>query len=308
MRTTFASTLEEQANLDKKIVLLTADMGFSVFETFRKKFPDRFFNVGISEQNMIGLAAGLALAGKKVFVYSIIPFVTFRCLEQIRNDLCYQDLPVVVVGVGSGVSYGAAGFSHHALEDIGALKSIPNIVILAPSDPSEVRQLVIESCKYKHPVYLRLGKNNEKTFNFSNRIKIGGSYYIRKGKKVALVTCGNVIEEVMEAYERLKASKIIVSVVSVPTIKPLDASFFKALLKAHKHVFIIEEHNIFGGLGDSIFNFNKNNLNKNDIYHIAFNDKFVQEIGDNKYLRKISGLDANSIYNKVLIIVKNKGA
>ncbi|MFH1840212.1 MAG: transketolase C-terminal domain-containing protein [Nanoarchaeota archaeon] len=305
MRTTFIRTLEKLAELNKNIVLLTGDLGFSVFEDFQKKFPDRFFNVGIAEQNMAGLAAGLALNGKKVFIYSIIPFVTFRCLEQIRNDICYPNLDVVIVGVGSGVSYGSAGFSHHAIDDVGALKSIPNLTILAPSDPLEVERLVLECVDYKHPVYLRLGKNNEVSINDPEiDIKIGKAHYVYKGKDIALVTYGNIIEEVNSACKKLGTLGRNVSLVSVPTLKPMDVSFFQNLFETHKYIFIIEEHNKIGGLGDSIFRINKNNLNRNIFEHLAVNDQFLCGAGNNKYFRKELGLDSEAIFNSVIRVLE----
>ncbi|MEM3585164.1 MAG: transketolase C-terminal domain-containing protein [Candidatus Woesearchaeota archaeon] len=287
--------MEKEVEKKENIVLITGDLGFSVFESFQNKFPNRFFNAGIAEQNMIGVAAGLSLAGKKVFVYSIIPFITFRCLEQIRNDICYQDRDVVLVGVGSGVSYGSLGFSHHAIEDVGCLKSIPNITILSPSDPNEVSALTKEAVSFKHPIYLRLGKNNEKNFNYSKSIRIGKAYYIKKGSNVALVTHGNIMEEVILAYEKLKKHGINASVISCPTIKPLDKQFFRALYRDHEKVFVIEEHNTIGGLGDSLCQ-----LNFGKTIKIGIEDHFIYEAGSQAYLRKKEGLDSDSIVKKVI--------
>jgi len=184
------------------------------------KYPNNFFNMGISEQNMIGVAAGLTLTGKKVFAYSIIPFVTFKCVEQIRNDLCYPNLDVVVVGVGSGFSYGPAGFSHHSLEDVGTLKTLPNLTILTPSDPLETKCLTQEVVNYKHPAYLRLGKNNEKVINEDSlNLKIGDINILKSGKDFALITHGNIIGEVYLSYEKLLKEGHNPSLISVPTIK-----------------------------------------------------------------------------------------
>ena len=227
MRTAFIKELEKQAEENKNIVVLVGDLGFSVFDNFRKKFPDRFFNMGIAEQNMMSVAAGLALNGKKVFVYSIIPFVTARCIEQIKNDICYPSLDVVIVGVGSGVSYGSAGFSHHAIEDIALMKSLSDMTVLTPSDPHEVKKLVSECCKYDAPSYLRLGKNNETIFNNENQeIIIGKSHYIKKGKDIAIIVNGNIIEEVKLSQKLLEDEQINPSIISVPTLKPIDELFF----------------------------------------------------------------------------------
>ena len=161
MRKAFVNKLTQLVNKNKDIYLLTGDLGFSVFDEFKNNFHDNYLNVGVSESNMIGMAAGLALAGKQVFVYSIIPFVTLRCLEQIRNDLCYQRLPVKIIGVGEGLSYGTAGATHHALEDIAIMSALPEMTVIAPGDPKEVECAVANSLELKGPCYIRLGKTGE---------------------------------------------------------------------------------------------------------------------------------------------------
>jgi len=149
MRKAFINTLIKEAEKDKRIFLLTGDLGFSVLEEFQKKFPDRFFDMGVAEQNMIGVAAGLALSGKIVFAYSIVPFVTMRCFEQIRNDLCYQNLNVRLIGIGGGVAYGTAGATHYALEDVSIMRSLVNMTVISPGDPKETEMAVRFSIKHK---------------------------------------------------------------------------------------------------------------------------------------------------------------
>jgi transketolase len=300
MRTAFIKEFEKQAELNEDIVVLVGDLGFSVFDEFRKKFPDRFFNMGIAEQNMMSVAAGLALNGKKVFVYSIIPFVTARCIEQIKNDICYPNLNVTIVGVGSGFSYGSAGFSHHAIEDISLMKSLPNMAVLTPSDPHEVTELVSQCIDYENPTYLRLGKNGEQIFNHKNqKIILGKSHYIKEGEEVAIISNGNIVEEVILASKKLNDININYSIVSIPTLKPIDKSFFDGVFKKHKFIFIIEEHNKIGGLGDTLFSLNKENKYRNIIKHFAIDDSFVKIVGDNKYIRKELKLDAYSIFDKI---------
>ncbi len=162
MRKTFVKTLIELAEKDESIYLLTGDIGFNALEAFADKFPKRFINCGIAEQNMMGVAAGLALSGKKVYVYSIIPFVTVRCLEQIKNDVCFQNLDVKIVGYATGFSYGAQGTTHHAIEDVGVMRALPNMTVLSPADPSEERELILQSYKTKSPAYIRLDKGGER--------------------------------------------------------------------------------------------------------------------------------------------------
>ena len=160
-RTTFIQTLIELARKDERIFLLTPDMGYSVLEKFRDEFPDRFLNCGIAEQNTISLAAGLAASGKIVYVYSIIPFVTMRCFEQVRLDLAYNNTNVKLIGIGAGFTYGSAGTSHHAIEDIAIMRCIPNMTVLCPGDPIETRELIKRSYEMYGPTYIRLGKNGE---------------------------------------------------------------------------------------------------------------------------------------------------
>ena len=304
MRDSFIKVLSEEAEKNENIVLLTGDLGFSLFEKFQEKFPDRFYNMGIAEQNMVGVAAGLALQGKKVFVYSIIPFVTYRCLEQIRNDLCYQELGVVIVGVGSGLSYGASGFSHHAIDDIGCLRSVPNLTILSPSDPVEVGELVKQSIDYPHPVYLRLGKAKEPVFTKdSSKIKIGKINPIRLGSKLAILVHGNIIDEVHSSLDILKKQEVNPSLISVHTIKPLGEEEIRGVLKDHSHIIIVEKHSYIGGLGDSVFNLNKNNENSNKFLHICLDDSFVHEVGGSKHLRSHTQMDSKSIARRILRFV-----
>ncbi len=157
MRNAFCRSLARLAEADPDVMLLTGDLGFGVFEEFRDRFPKQFVNAGVAEQNMVSVAAGLALAGKTVFTYSIIPFAVFRCLEQIRDDVCYHDLPVCVVGVGAGYSYGHMGPTHHALEDIGVLRTLPGLSVLSPADGFEAEGAVEAFARHRRPCYLRLG-------------------------------------------------------------------------------------------------------------------------------------------------------
>lgn len=303
MRTAFIQALTEQAKKEKRIILLTGDLGFSVFENFEKDFPQRFFNIGIQEQNMVGISAGLSLTGKKVFAYSIIPFITLRCMEHIRNDLCYQDLKVVLVGVGTGFSYGSLGFSHQALEDIGILKTLPNMTILSPADPVEIHALVKECSSYKHPIYMRIGKCIGSITKKKN-IKIGEINILEQGKDTAILTHGDIAHEVYAAYQQLVLKGHHPTLVTFPTIKPLNVKATQQLLKEHKNIVIIEEHYAFGGLGDSIFQLNKDNLNKNRFLHCCVSNTFLEKGGDSRFLRKASGLDAASLTKTILKFLK----
>lgn len=291
MRNTFSRKIAEYAERGEDFIVLSADLGYSVFDNFREQYPKKFFNVGIAENTMVGVAAGLAMAGKKVFVYSISKFLANKCFEQIREDICYHDVPIVMVGTGSGFSYGQAGHTHYSNEDIGCLRTIPDLTILSPADPVELEILLDQSLTYPHPIYFKIGKNGEKNFCKNKDLKIGQAYYVEKEKDIALITHGNIIEEVIKAWELLKKDGFNVSVVSSPTIKPIDVQFFNELTKSHTQLYVIEEHSEIGGLGDA--------LSYLSVRRIAVKDKTFYKCGDPHYLRKMSDIDSESIYLKV---------
>jgi len=291
MRNTVARKMSEYADDGKRFIVLSADLGYSVFDNFKEQHPDQFFNSGIAENTMVGVAAGLTITGKKVFVYSIASFISEKCFEQIREDVCYPQLPVVLMGTGAGFAYGEAGVTHWANEDIGCLRTIPGLTILSPSDPVELELLLDQSLTYPHPIYFRLGKNGEKNFCTNKKLKIGQAYYLKEERGIALVTHGNIIEEVVRARELLKRDGLNVSIVSSPTIKPLDKPFFIKLARTHKHIYVIEEHSEIGGLGDA--------LSFLSIKEIAIKDEVLNVGGDVPYLRQLAGIDANSIYARV---------
>lgn len=291
MRNTIARKMTEYAEKGEKFIVLSADLGYSVFDSFQERYPDKFFNSGIAENTMVGVAAGLAMGGKKVLVYSISSFLAEKCFEQIREDICYHKLPVVLIGTGAGFAYGQAGFTHWSNEDIGCLRTIPGLTILSPSDPLELGMLLDQSLTYPHPIYLRIGKNGEKSYCDNKELRIGQAYYLEKERDIALVTHGNIMEEVVKARDLLKKDGFNVSLVSSPTIKPFDKDFFDELAKIHPNIYVIEEHSEIGGLGDA--------LSYLDVNQIAVKDKILYEGGDANYLRKLSGVDARSIYLKV---------
>jgi transketolase len=291
MRNTFSNKITEYANRNEDFIVIYADLGYSVFDTFRRNYPTKFFNTGIAENNMVGVAAGLAMSGKKVFVYSISKFLANKCFEQIREDVCYHDVPVVMVGVGSGFSYGHAGYSHYSNEDIGCLRTIPGLTVISPIDPVELRILLDQILIYPHPVYFRLGKNGEKCFSEKNNLKIGEAYYLKKEKDIALIIHGNIAEEVFKARKLLKKDGFNVSIISSPTIKPLDKRFFRKLLQTHSSLYVIEEHSEIGGLGDA--------LGYLGVKKIAIKDKTFYKCGGVDYLRKKAGLNAKAMYCKI---------
>ena len=292
LRTAFIDTLRELARIDDRIFLLTADMGYSVFETFRDEFPDRFLNTGIAEQNTIGIAAGLAARGKIVYVYSIIPFVTMRCFEQVRLDLAYNFMNVKLVGVGAGLTYGPLGSSHHALEDIAIMRSLPDMTVLCPGDPIETRELIKRSYEYEGPVYIRLGKNGEpKIHPDKTRIEIGKSITVLEGNDLALITTSNMLETGKKWVEEWKQDGVNVSLISMPSLKPFDSSTVKNLIDKEIPIITLEEHSVIGGLGSIISQVIATTGKPVKFQQIGINDKFSHVIGGHEFQRKKFMLD-----------------
>ena len=292
LRTAFIDTLRELARIDDRIFLLTADMGYSVLETFRDEFPDRFLNTGIAEQNTIGIAAGLASRGKIVFVYSIIPFVTMRCFEQVRLDLAYNFMNVKLVGVGAGLTYGLLGSSHHALEDIAIMRSLPDMTVLCPGDPIETRELIKRSYEYEGPVYIRLGKNGEpKIHSDQTRIEIGKSITVLEGNDMALITTSNMLETGKKWVEEWKQDGVNVSLISMPSLKPFDSSTVKNLIDKEIPIITLEEHSVIGGLGSIISQVIATIGKPVKFKQIGINDKFSHVVGGHEFQRKKFMLD-----------------
>jgi transketolase len=249
MRTAFIETLCRVAAHDERVWLLTGDVGYSVLERFAEKFPERFVNVGVAEQNMIGTAAGLALSGKRVFTYTIANFATFRCLEQIRNDVCYHNLDVTVVSVGGGVAYGAAGYTHHAIEDLAIMQTLPNMSVIAPGDPVETRLAVEAIVKQSGPTYLRLGKASEPMVHPAiPPFSIGQAVVLREGKDVTLISTGGILSVVVNAADLLLKENIQARIISMHTLKPIDVDAILRAAAETRALVCIEEHRAPGAL------------------------------------------------------------
>jgi len=283
MRTAFIKTLIELAE-DNNTYLLTNDLGFSVLEGFAEKFPDKFFNMGVAEANIIGVAAGLALSGKKVYVYSITPFITMRCFEQIRNDLCMQNLDVKVIGIGAGLCYGSSGPTHHSIIDIAIMRALPNMTVICPGDPKETEGAVRYAHSHKGPVYLRLGKAKEPDVHNKPFDK---SITLREGD-VAVIATGNILATAKEVAERLN-----IGLISMPVIKPIDK---EAILKL-KTIYTIEEHSLIGGLGSAVAEII---AGKNISFKMfGIKDRFTKEAGSQEYLREKNGLTTEQIIKEI---------
>lgn len=298
MRTNFINQLIEEARHNEKIFLLVGDLGYHVIEPFAEEFPDRFLNVGIAEQNMAGIAAGLAMTGYNVYFYSIGNFPTIRCLEQIRNDIAYHQANVKVVSVGAGYAYGSLGATHQATEEIGALRVLPNMVVATPGDPLEARAITKISASYDGPMYIRLGKAGEKTVHSEDSIdlKIGDicSVITREGNQTAVFACGNILDA---ALHQINEENLNYDLYSVPFVKPINKEQLINIIKTHPAGLItIEEHQKSCGMGSAIVEI------LNDLYYegnievypkvkrIAIPDEFADVVGTQVFLREHEGL------------------
>ena len=301
MRIAFVNTLQELAEKNKNIMLLTGDLGYSVFERYIKLFPKQFINMGVSEQNMTGVAAGLAIENKIPFIYSIVPFVTMRNFEQIRNDICYQNLNVKIIGVGAGFSYGSYGHTHHGLEDIGILRILANLTIICPGDPIETELAVKKAIEIKGPVYIRLGRAGEAIVHDKRpKFSVGKGLIIKEGKDITIVATGTMLHTGLEVSKELKNKGISVRLISMHTIKPFDSEAIIDSAKKTKAIFSLEEHSIIGGLGSAVSEVLAENKISTRFKRLGVPDRFTKEIGDQEYMRKVNGLSIDSIVEVIL--------
>lgn len=297
MRTKFINQLLEEARTNDKIFLIVGDLGYHVVEPFAEAFPDRFLNIGIAEQNMIGVATGLALTGYNVFVYSIGNFPTLRCMEQVRNDVAYHHANVKIISVGAGYAYGCLGATHQATEDIGAMRVIPNMVVATPGDPIEAEAIAKMSSTYEGPMYIRLGKAGEKVVHADNlkKLEIGDILSLKEtGNATAVIACGSILDEASKSIEE---NNLPYDLYSVPFIKPLNKRQLKVIAETHPNgLVVMEEHQKSCGVGSAIIEllsdmYNAGELNEfPKIKRQAINDVFLSIVGNQCYLREVAGI------------------
>ena len=295
MRNAFISTIIELAEKDERVVLLTGDLGYKIFDDFAKRFSKRFYNVGIAEANMIGLAAGLAHSGLKPYCYSIVPFATSRCCEQIRDDVCYNNKDVKIIGYGAGFTYGHNGPTHHGIDDIGALRSIPNIVICSPSSTEETSMVIRKTYENNTPTYIRLGRAYDEKgilFNFKSDLL-----------DVVVVTTGNIVSVAVEVKEKLESYGLRCSIFSTPFIKPLDIDNLDEVVARTNCVASLEEHNIVGGFGSAIAEYLYETQANVRFKRFGIKDQFYHVSGDQQYLRNLAGLNADVIVEDILFML-----
>ncbi len=252
MRTAFIQELCKLAAENDQIWLVCGDLGYSVLEAFADRFPKQYLNAGVAEQNMTGIAAGLAMTGKTVFTYSIANFPVMRCLEQIRNDICYHNLNVKIVSVGGGLAYGSHGYTHHGVEDLAVMSIMPNMSVIAPADPVEARAATRALVANQGPAYLRLGKAGEPILHKSDlNFQIGHAIQMHDGTDLTLVSTGGMLGMTLEAADRLRANGHSIRVLSMPTLVPFDAAAIARAARETGGIITVEEHGI-GGLGTQV--------------------------------------------------------
>jgi transketolase len=302
MRNAFADEITQLGAADPRVVLLSGDIGNKLFDKFKERAPGRFFNCGVAEANMMGMAAGMALSGLRPVVYTITPFTTTRCFEQIRVDVCYHEAPVVIVGTGSGLSYADLGPTHHSCEDMAILRTLPGMTIVAPADAMELRLALRQALAHDGPVYMRIGKKGEPAVHPKEvDLALGRAITLQPGDDACLIGTGVVTAIMLDAARKLEASGISARVESFHTVKPLDEGVLQEVFARYPVVAIAEEHGRIGGLSGAVAEWLARQPNPARGRLLAFgtDDAFMHEVGSTDYARRKFGLTAEHIAEQV---------
>ena len=304
MRDAFAKEMKSIVERQNNVVLLSGDIGNRMFDGLKNSRPEQFINCGIAEANMMSMAAGMGLSGMRPVIYTITPFTTLRCLEQIRIGVAYHRSPVVIVGTGSGLSYSELGPTHHSLEDMAIIRTIPNINVLAPSDKVELIFQLREAIASPIPTYIRIGKKGEPNLGkLNNNYGIGKANILRDGNKYLLLGVGPIVGEALKAAEMLELDGVSLCVASMGGVSPLDVEFLsKMISKNFTHWITLEEHGIVGGLGSSIIEWlsDSNNSEIINLKRLGVPKQFINKLGNQEYTRNQFGLDFLGIKKQIL--------
>ncbi|MBT7080160.1 MAG: transketolase [Chloroflexi bacterium] len=301
MRNAFADELTTLAGSDERVVLLSGDIGNRLFDKFKSVDNNRFYNCGIAEANMMGVAAGMALSGLRPFVYTIAPFATTRCFEQIRVDVCYHKAPVVIVGTGSGLSYAELGPTHHSLEDLAIMRTLPGMNVYAPCDTIELRLIMREVMQSNSPAYIRIGKKGEPDIHSAPpKLNLGKAIVVRPGEQVTLLTVGNMVAESLKAAEYLAQQGVEAEVVSFHTVKPLDQVYLSQAMERFSLLVTVEEHSRVGGFGSAVAEWFMAEGRMAPLMSFGTEDEFMHEVGHQAYARKRYGLAAQNLSEKIM--------
>lgn len=304
MRDSFVRALSELAAEDERVMFVNGDLGFGVLTDFIRRFPERYVNAGVAEQNMTAIACGMALTGARAYTYSIGNFPTLRCLEQLRNDVCYHHADVTVVAIGGGFSYGPLGVSHFATEDLAVTRSLPGMCVVAPSDPWQAYQLTLQLHQRGGPAYLRIDKGRAGLA--AGEVELGKAREVRGGQDGVIFSTGAILSEALGAADALRQDGLELRVIDVHTIKPLDLDHICTAAAQCGHIFTLEEHVIAGGLGSAIAEACvEAGVALKSFRRIGLPDVFPDVVGDQAYLRARYGLDRASIAKTVGTVVAN---
>ncbi|NJN81473.1 MAG: transketolase [Caldilineaceae bacterium] len=307
MRTAFINELCEVAAENERVWLLCADIGYSVLERFADRFPDRFVNVGVAEQNMTGIAAGLAMSGKIVFTYSIANFPTLRCLEQIRSDVCYHNANVKVVSVGGGLAYGPQGYTHHGLEDLAIMRSLPNMKVVAPADPVEAQLATRAVATLAGPAYLRLGKANEPVVHSDlPSFETGKVVKVQDGERVLIVSTGGMLKTVLDVGKQLENQGVKAAIWSSPWLKPFDEAAIRTALSRFSLIVTVENAQESGGLGSCVAEvIAESESGGTRLIRAGVPDTILKRAYSQEAGRSMLGLDAASLSQRVLALLES---
>jgi transketolase len=309
MRNAFAAEVTALADQDPRIVLLSGDIGNRLFDDLRSRHPTRFLNCGVAEGNMMGVAAGLGLSGLRPVVYTITPFTTTRCLEQIRVDVAYHEAPVVIVGTGAGLAYADLGPTHHSLEDFAIFRAIPNLQILAPWDAPSLRALLRAAIASGKPTYMRIGKKGEKEISVAGgTVTIGRTYDLRDGDDACLLAVGTIGGEAVKAADQLAAAGRRVRLALVGTVKPFNAELYANLANRYRIICTVEEHATAGGFGEQLAAFVAQNGLACRVVCMGARDEFMHVVGTQSYARTFYGIDADAIVRTVTAALDRRPA
>lgn len=296
MRNAYISALYELAQNDERVLSLVADNGAVVFDHFRKSFNDRFINFGISEANMISAAAGLASRGKIPFAYTIAGFITMRAFEQVRNDVCFQNQNVKLVGVGAGMKYSVLGPTHHALEDVALMRVLPNMKIIVPATPLEAYQATLFAASIDAPVYIRLeGTKEPELFQEDFKFTFGKASILKDGSDVVFITMGSIINDVIAADMKLKELGINSTIINMSSLKPIDESVIVQMGEKIGKIVTVEEHSVINGLGSAVGDVLFKNGIKCNLKKIGIQDHFAKGYGSHEYIKNNNDLSVEEI-------------
>ena len=297
MRSTFVQTISRLAREDPKVMLVIGDTGFSVMEPFEAEFGPRFVNVGIAEQSFVSFAAGLAAAGMKPFAYNVVSFMTLRSAEQIMLDVCYQENPVILVGVGGGFAYGSAGPTHHALQDIALMRTFPNMDVYCPADPAEMEAVMMTAYRRQLPAYIRIGRSVDAPIHQGTvDAPVEKAISLAQGRDIAILACGTILREAVQVTSLLEEQGCSVTLYSVPRVQPLDEEAVLACAAGHRAVFTMEEHGITGGLGSAVAELLAERGERPAVFHrYGVPDSFAMVTGSREYQLDYFGLSPQKV-------------